>query len=86
MVKTKAYQHNCEVHSNHSLEEERFEVVCHVGDDDEEHGGDVDSEDGAQQPPAQHNLHLDIPSHCAVDAGLAYEVLGQILRTKIVQL
>ena len=86
VVWSEAYQHHREVHSNHRLEEERFEVVCHVGDDDEEHGGDVDSEDGAQEPPAQHNLHLDPPGDRGVDAGLADEVLGEVLGSQVVQL
>lgn len=34
---------------SYGLEEEGLEVVGHVGDDDEEQGGDVDSEDGSQQ-------------------------------------
>ena len=34
-----------------NLKEEGLEVVGHVGDDDEEQGGDVDGEDGAQQSP-----------------------------------
>ena len=35
---------------SYSLKEEGLEVVGHVGDGDEEQGGDVDGEDGAQQP------------------------------------
>ena len=31
------------------LKEEGLEIVGHVGDDEEEHGGNVDGEDGAQQ-------------------------------------
>ena len=31
------------------LKEEGLEIVGHVGDDEKEHGGNVDGEDGAQQ-------------------------------------
>ena len=31
------------------LKEEGLEIVGHVGDDEEEHGGDADGEDGSQQ-------------------------------------
>ena len=31
------------------LKEEGLEIVGHVGDDEKEHGGNVDREDGAQQ-------------------------------------
>ena len=44
------YQHDSEVDRDDGLEEEGFEVVGHVGDDDKEDGGDVDRQDGAQQP------------------------------------
>ena len=46
-----SYQHDCEVDRDDSLKEERFEVVGHVGDDDEEHGGDVDGQHRAKQSP-----------------------------------
>ena len=46
---------------SYSLEEEGLEVVGHVGDDDEEQGGDVDGEEGAQEPPPQHHPHLHPP-------------------------
>ena len=46
-----SYQHDCEVDRDDGLEEERFEVVGHVGDDDEEHGGDVDGQHRAKQSP-----------------------------------
>ena len=41
---------------SYGLKEEGFEVVGHVRDDDEEQGGDVNSEDGAQQPPDEKSL------------------------------
>ena len=31
------------------LKEEGLEIVGHVGDDEEEHGGNIDGEDGAKQ-------------------------------------
>ena len=36
------------------LKEEGLEIVGHVGDDDEEPGGDVDGEDSAQQSPGEY--------------------------------
>ena len=44
-------QHHRQVDCYDSLEEEGFEVVGHVGDDDEEHGGDVDGKDSAKETP-----------------------------------
>ena len=45
------HQHHSQVDSDNSFKEKALEVVGHVGDDDEEQGGNVDGEDGAQQPP-----------------------------------
>ena len=41
------------------LKEEGLEVVGHVRDGDEEKGGDVHSEDGAQQSPGEY-LHVQM--------------------------
>lgn len=45
------HQHDSQVDGDNGFKEEVFEVVGDVGDDDEEHGGDVHGEDGAHQPP-----------------------------------
>ena len=50
------HQHDSQIDSNVCLKEERFEVVCHVADDDHEDGGNIDSEDGTQQTTAEENL------------------------------
>ena len=47
-----------QVDRDDGLEEEGLEVVGHVRDDDEEQGGDVNSEDGAQQPPDEELIRL----------------------------
>ena len=40
------------------LKEEGLEIVGHVGDDEEEHGGNVDGEDGAQQSSGKYLSHF----------------------------
>ena len=41
-------QHDSEVYRDHGLKKECFEVVWHMGDDDEKNSGDVNCEDSAQ--------------------------------------
>ena len=40
------------------LEEEALEEVGGIDDGENEHGGEVDGEDGVQQPPLEHQGHL----------------------------
>ena len=47
------YQHDSQIDRDDGLKEERFEVVGHVRDHDQEDGWDVDGEDGAQQSPGK---------------------------------
>ena len=46
-------EHHSQVDRDDGLEEEGLEVVGHVRDDDEQQGGDVHSEDRAQQSPGE---------------------------------
>ena len=46
-------EHHGQVDRDDGLEEEGLEVVGHVRDDDEQQGGDVHSEDRAQQSPGE---------------------------------
>ena len=41
------------------LKEEGLEIVGHVGDDEEEHGWNVDGEDGAQQSSGENVSYFD---------------------------
>ena len=50
------YQHDGEVDSHDGLEEERFEEVCHVADDDQKCGGNVHGENGAKQASPKEDL------------------------------
>ena len=52
-------EHHGQVDRDDGLEEEGLEVVGHVRDGDEEQGGDVHSEDGAQQSPGEY-LHVQM--------------------------
>ena len=47
------YQHDSQIDRDDGLKEERFEVVGHVRDHDQEDGWDVHGEDGAQQSPGK---------------------------------
>ena len=40
------------------LEEEALEEVGSIDDGENEHGGEVDGEDGVEQPPLEHQCHL----------------------------
>ena len=40
------------------LEEEALEEVGSIDDGENKHGGEVDGEDGVQQPPLEHQGHL----------------------------
>ena len=45
--------------SEKHLEEEILEEVGGVDDDEDEHSGQVDCQDGIQDPPLEDNGHLD---------------------------
>ena len=51
-------EHHGQVDRDDGLEEEGLEVVGHVRDDDEQQGGDVHSEDRAQQSPGENFILL----------------------------
>ena len=40
------------------LKEEALEEVGGIDDGENEHGGEVDGEDGVEQPPFEHQCHL----------------------------
>ena len=42
------YQHDCQIDRDNCLKEEWFEVVCTVADDNQQDGGNIDSEDGTK--------------------------------------
>ena len=52
------YQHDSQIDRDDGLKEERFEVVGHVRDHDQEDGWDVHGEDGAQQSPGKNSILL----------------------------
>ena len=51
------HQHDSEIDTNIGFEEERFEIVCHMTDEDHDECGEIDCQDSAHESTAQHNLY-----------------------------
>ena len=67
--------------TNTQLKEEVLEEVGGVDDDENQDGGQVDCQDGIQDPPLQYQGHLDASINVAGvvirQSPVGYEVLGE---------